>query len=623
MEEDIKKKIITLIVGTLVFAAGLIIPLFAPISENMKLILFLAAYLIMGRSVIKEMAENLAEGEFLDENFLMVVATAGAFLVGNYAEGAAVMLFFEIGELFERLAVDRSRASIVGLMDIRPDLARVRRDGEYIEVKPSEVHIGDRIRIEPGERVPLDGVILSGNGSIDTTQLTGESMPRDAAPGDTLLSGSVVMNGVLEVRVEKEFGDSTASRILEMVENAGSRKAESEKFITRFAHYYTPIVVGCAAAVAIIPSLLTGDWHTWVYRGLTFLVISCPCALVISIPLSFFGGLGAASRQGILVKGSNYLEALTKLDTIVFDKTGTLTKGGFSVSEIISERLPKEKLLEYAAYAESFSPHPISVSLRKAFNKEIDKERVSSYEEIPGRGIHAYIEFSGEPRREIFAGNALLMKEQGQEIPKEERPGTPIFIMVNGHYEGYVLISDTIKEEAPDAIQSLKESGTKRFVMLTGDNRISAKAVADRLGMTGWYAELLPGDKVAKVEELLAEDGREGKLAFVGDGMNDAPVLARADVGVAMGALGCDAAIEAADVVIMDDSLSKLNLAVRIARKTLRITKENISFSITVKIAVLVLAALGFADMWAAVFADVGVMILAVLNSVRTLRIRP
>jgi len=622
MTPKIRKQIILIITGAVIYFAAIVLPLFLQIGDTAELILFLASYLIIGRSVIRKTAQNLANGVIFDENFLMVVASAGAFVTGSNAEAVAVMLFYQIGEIFEKLAVNRSRRSISELMDIRPETARVKRGSGWEEVKPEEVHPGDVIQIKPGERVPLDGVVSSGSGSIDTQQLTGESMPRDIGPGEVILSGSVNQSSVLLVTVSKEYGESTVARILDLVENAGSRKAASENFITKFARYYTPAVVLSAAVLAVIPSVMTGDWHTWVYRGLTFLVISCPCALVISIPLTFFGGIGASSHRGILVKGSNYLETLAKADTFVFDKTGTLTKGTFEVKEIVSYGMPKEKLLELAACAEQYSSHPIAASLRAEYGKEIQEAYVKKTEEIPGNGVSAEIAMPGEQVRSVKVGNARMMKESSADFKEEKLPGTVSYVSVDGVYAGYILIGDILKEDAEAAIASLKHSGVRRCIMLTGDNETTAAYAAGKLGLTGWFAELLPGDKVTHVEELLSGEDREGALAYVGDGMNDAPVLARADVGVAMGALGSDAAIEAADVVIMDDQLSKLSLAVKIARKTLKIVRENIVFSLAVKAAILVLAAVGLADMWAAVFADVGVMMIAVLNAVRILRIR-
>jgi len=622
MTKKIHRQIILILIGTAIYLTGIILPRFLAIGDNAELIIFLAAYAVIGRSVVQKTARNLANGVVFDENFLMVVATVGAFLVGSNAEAVAVMLFYQIGEVFEKLAVNRSRRSISALMDIRPEKARVKRGSGWEEVTPEEVHPGDVIQIKPGERVPLDGVVASGSGSIDTQQLTGESMPRDIGPGEVILSGSVCQSSVLTVTVSKEYGESTVARILDLVENAGSRKAASENFITKFARYYTPAVVFSAAALALIPSFLTGDWHTWVYRGLTFLVISCPCALVISIPLTFFGGIGASSHRGILVKGSNYLETLAKADTFVFDKTGTLTKGTFAVKEIVSSTMPEEKLLELAACAEQYSSHPIALSLRAKYGKALHEEYVKKLEEVPGNGVNAEIALPGEPVRHVKVGNARMMRADNADFHEEQLPGTVCYVSSDGVYAGYILISDILKDDAAEAIASLKHSGVRKCIMLTGDNETAAEDAAGRLGLTGWYAGLLPGDKVTHVEELLSEEDRKAALAYVGDGMNDAPVLARADVGVAMGALGSDAAIEAADVVIMDDQLSKLSLAVKIARRTLKIVHENIVFSLAVKLAILVLAAVGLANMWAAVFADVGVMVIAVLNAVRILRIR-
>lgn len=625
MTKKLKKRIKRVGAGAVCyFAAVLLEKLIPGLNGIIRLVVFLAAYVIIGGDVVKNAVKNIGHGQIFDENFLMVIATVGAFFVGDYPEAVAVMLFYQVGECFQSYAVNKSRKSITALMDIRPDYANVLRDGEEKEVDPDEVAIGETIVIKPGERIPLDGTILTGSSALDTMALTGESLPRDVTAGDEVISGCINLSGVLEVKVSKEFGQSTVAKILDLVENASSKKAESENFITKFAKYYTPIVVFCALALAVIPPIiLSGGWSTWIYRALTFLVISCPCALVISIPLSFFGGLGGSSKAGILIKGSNYLEALADAEIVVMDKTGTLTKGNFAVAKILTEEgVREEELLEYAAYAESYSTHPISQSLVKAYQdagNELVKERLKTVEEIAGHGVKAVID--GEA---VLVGNEKLMKrEQVIVSPKRQQEvlaGTLVHVAKDGRYLGAVVIADEIKPDAKEAVAGMKAMGIKQIVMLTGDRKEAAEYVAGELGITAVYAELLPGDKVDRVEELFDRKSEKGKLIFVGDGINDAPVLARADIGIAMGGLGSDAAIEAADVVIMTDEPSKIAKAMKISVKTLRIVKENIVFAIGVKVLVLLLAAIGMANMWAAVFADVGVAVIAILNAMRALK---
>ena len=625
MTKKLKKRIKRVGAGAVCyFAAVLLEKLIPGLNGIIRLVVFLAAYVIIGGDVVKNAVKNIGHGQIFDENFLMVIATVGAFFVGDYPEAVAVMLFYQVGECFQSYAVNKSRKSITALMDIRPDYANVLRDGEEKEVDPDEVAIGETIVIKPGERIPLDGTILTGSSALDTMALTGESLPRDVTAGDEVISGCINLSGVLEVKVSKEFGQSTVAKILDLVENASSKKAESENFITKFAKYYTPIVVFCALALAVIPPIiLSGGWSTWIYRALTFLVISCPCALVISIPLSFFGGLGGSSKAGILIKGSNYLEALADAEIVVMDKTGTLTKGNFAVAKILTEEgVREEELLEYAAYAESYSTHPISQSLVKAYQdagNELVKERLKTVEEIAGHGVKAVID--GEA---VLVGNEKLMKrEQVIVSPKRQQEvlaGTLVHVAKDGRYLGAVVIADEIKPDAKEAVAGMKAMGIKQIVMLTGDRKEAAEYVAGELGITAVYAELLPGDKVDRVEELFDRKSEKGKLIFVGDGINDAPVLARADIGIAMGGLGSDAAIEAADVVIVTDEPSKIAKAMKISVKTLRIVKENIVFAIGVKVLVLLLAAIGMANMWAAVFADVGVAVIAILNAMRALK---
>ncbi len=594
--------------GVLLVAAYLL-----PLEHWWKLAAFLVPYLLIGWDVLWKAIRNIAHGQIFDENFLMSIATIGAFVLGEYPEGVFVMLFYQVGELFQSYAVGKSRRSITQLMDICPDYSNVRRDGELVQVEPDEVKIDDVIVVKPGEKIPLDGIVTSGTSSLNTAALTGESLPRTVCEGDEVISGCVNMEGLLEIKVTKEFGQSTVSKILELVENSSAKKARTENFITKFAKYYTPCVVFGAVLLAILPPLLLGlSWSEWIERALIFLVISCPCALVISVPLSFFGGIGGASRQGVLVKGGNYLEALSKAETVVFDKTGTLTKGVFDVTAIYPVNCDEKELIEYAALAESYSDHPIARSVKDAYGKPIPQERISDVKELAGRGVFALID-----GKQVFAGNDKLMKEADIEY-SEETKGTAVHVAVNGKYMGHLLISDRIKEDSAKAIQDLKSAGIKNTVMLTGDEKAAGEAVANALKLDKVYTKLLPAEKVERVEALLAEKSG-GTLVFVGDGINDAPVLSRADVGIAMGAMGSDAAIEAADIVLMDDKPSKIAAALKISRKTMRIVWQNIIFALAVKLAVMVLGALGVANMWEAVFADVGVCVLAVLNSMRTM----
>ncbi|MGN0803632.1 MAG: heavy metal translocating P-type ATPase [Candidatus Faecivicinus sp.] len=612
MSKKQKMMLARIVAGAVLFVAAILIP-----AEGwMKLVLFLVPYLVVGWKVLKKAAINIAHGQVFDENFLMCIATIGAFASGEYMEGVAVMLFYQVGELFENYAVGRSRKSISELMDIRPDVANVERDGAIEEVDPEEVAVGDVIVVQPGERVPLDGTVIEGCSMLDTAALTGESVPRSVRTGDSVISGCINQSGVLRIHVEKEFGESTVSKILELVENSSSRKAEAEKFITKFARYYTPAVCFAAVALAVVPSLITGDWLMWVKRALLFLVVSCPCALVISIPLSFFGGIGGASRQGVLIKGANFLETLAKVDTVVFDKTGTLTEGTFKVTAVHPEKMSEAELLELAALVESYSTHPISRSIIDAYGRDPERHRVAEVEEIAGHGVKATV----DGHRVVAAGNSRLMESLGAKWTPCERTGTIIHIAVDGEYEGHIVISDIVKPDAAEAIQALRGLGVRRTVMLTGDSEAVGKRVAEELGLDEAFCGLLPADKVEHVEQLLKES--KGALAFVGDGINDAPVLSRADIGIAMGALGSDAAIEAADVVLMNDRPSSISTAISISRRTHRIVKQNIVFALGVKAIVLVLSALGLANMWAAVFADVGVSVLAILNAMRALRFR-
>ena len=594
-----------------------------PVEGYLRFGLFMIPYLIIGYDILKKAFKGIRNKQVFDENFLMAVATIGAILLGDYTEGTAVMLFYQIGELFQSYAVGRSRRNISELMDIRPDYANVENNGELEQVDPDEVAIGTIIIVQPGEKVPIDGVITEGTSTLNTSALTGESLPRSAKVGDEVISGCINMTGLLKIRTTKEFGESTVSKILELVENSSSRKSKSENFISKFAKYYTPAVCYGALALALLPPivlLIMGKpamWGDWIYRALTFLVISCPCALVISIPLSFFAGIGGASNQGVLVKGSNYLETLAQTKYVVFDKTGTMTQGVFEVSGIHHSQIPDEKLLEYAALAECSSSHPISKSLQKAYGKPVDRNRVTDIEEISGNGVIAKVDGVS-----VAAGNAKLMNRLGIAYQECHHVGTVVHMAVDGRYAGHILISDIIKPHAKEAIAELKKAGISRTVMLTGDSRRVADQVAAELGIDEVYSELLPADKVTKVEELLDKKTAKEKLAFVGDGINDAPVLSRADIGIAMGALGSDAAIEAADIVLMDDDPLKISKAIKIARKCIRIVYENIYFAIGIKVLCLILGAIGIANMWMAIFADVGVMIIAVLNAIRALFVK-
>lgn len=620
------KKQKKVLIRILLSAALLILLNVLPIGEGfLRLGLFLIPYLIIGYDILLKAWKGIRNRQVFDENFLMTVATIGAIILGEYVEGTAVMLFYQIGELFQSYAVGKSRRNISDLMDIRPDYANIEKDGVLEKTDPDEVAVGDVIVVQPGEKVPIDGIIIEGTTSLNTSALTGESLPREAKAGDEVISGCINMNGLIRIRTTKEFGESTASKILELVENASSKKSRSENFITKFARYYTPAVCYGAAALAILPPLvrmlvlgLSPEWSDWILRALTFLVISCPCALVISIPLSFFAGIGGASSAGVLVKGSNYLETLAQTECVVFDKTGTMTEGVFEVSGIHHSTLPDETLLEYAALAECHSSHPISKSLQKAYGKPVDQTRVSDVQEISGNGVAARIDGS----LDIAVGNARLMERIGAKSVPCSGTGTLVHVAVNGVYAGHILISDRIKPHAEEAVRALENAGVKRAVMLTGDAKPVADAVSKELGIREVYSELLPADKVTMVEKLLGEKSSRGSLAFVGDGINDAPVLSRADVGIAMGAMGSDAAIEAADIVLMDDDPLKIAQAIRIARKCIRIVYENIYFAIGVKLICLVLGAFGIANMWTAIFADVGVMVLAVLNAIRTLRVK-
>ena len=609
----------------IIIAAVLVIALqFIPVKGYVRFGLYMIPYLVIGYDILKKAGKGILNRQIFDENFLMAVATIGAIALGDYKEGTAVMLFYQIGELFQSYAVGKSRRNISDLMDIRPDYANVEKDGELEQVDPDEIEIGTVIVVQPGEKVPIDGVVVEGTSSLNTSALTGESVPREVSVDDEIISGCINMTGLLKIRTTKEFGESTVSKILELVENASSRKPRSENFISKFAKIYTPAVCYGALALAILPPIvrmafmgLAPEWGDWVYRALTFLVISCPCALVISIPLSFFAGIGGASREGVLVKGSSFLETLSQTKIVVFDKTGTMTKGVFEVNGIHHSPYKDEELLEYAALAESYSTHPISKSLQRAYGKPIDKNRVSDVEEIGGHGLTAKVD-----GKVVAAGNAKLMKKLGIEYHDCSHVGTIVHVAIDGKYAGHILISDVIKEHAAEAIAALKKSGIEKTVMLTGDAKNVADHVAAQLGIDEVCSELLPGDKVEKVEELLTKKSEKDKLVFVGDGINDAPVLSRADIGIAMGALGSDAAIEAADIVLMDDDPLKISKAIRISRKCIRIVYENIYFAIGIKVICLVLGALGIANMWFAIFADVGVMILAVLNAIRTLFVK-
>lgn len=621
MTKKQKKALIRIIIS--VALVGLISLL--PVKGYLRFGMFMIPYLVIGYDILRKAIKGIMNRQVFDENFLMAVATIGAIALGDYTEGVAVMIFYQIGELFQSYAVGKSRRNISELMDIRPDYANIRTEsGELEQVDPDEVEIGSIIVVQPGEKVPIDGIIVEGKSSLNTSALTGESLPRDAAAGDEIISGCINMTGVLEIKTTREFGESTVSKILDMVENASSRKSRSENFISKFAHYYTPIVCYLAAALAILPPLVSilflriaPNWGEWIFRALTFLVISCPCALVISIPLSFFAGIGGASRSGVLVKGSNYLETLAQTSCVVFDKTGTLTQGVFAVASVHPAGMTEAELLEYAALAESYSGHPISKSLQKAYGKSADQNRIGEVEEISGNGVKAVID-----GKEVAVGNDKLMKKLGVSYEESNEIGTIVHVAIDGKYAGNILISDQSKPTSAEAIKSLKKAGVSKTVMLTGDRRNVAEHVAKELGLTEYYAELLPADKVTSVEKLLAEQGSHDKLAFVGDGINDAPVLSRADIGIAMGAMGSDAAIEAADIVLMDDDPMKIVKAIKIARKCIRIVYENIYFAIGIKVICLILGALGIANMWAAIFADVGVMVIAVLNAIRALSVK-
>lgn len=621
-----QKKMLTRIIIAAVMVIGLNM---ISLPEIPRFLLYLAAYLVIGYDILRKAGRGILNRRVFDENFLMAIATVGAFALavytgsGDYNEAVTVMLFYQIGELFQSYAVGKSRRNISALMDIRPDYANVERDGKLEQVDPDEVEIGSVIVVQPGEKVPLDGIVLEGTSSLNTSALTGESLPRDVKQGDEIISGCINMTGVLKIRTTKEFGESTVSKILELVENSSSRKSKSEDFISKFARIYTPAVCYGALALAILPPVVqmlffgnAPTWGTWIYRALTFLVISCPCALVISIPLSFFAGIGGASKEGVLIKGSNYMETMSKTKYVVFDKTGTLTQGVFEVEAVHHNEMDEKELLEYAALAECASSHPISKSIQKAYGKEIDRNRVKDIREISGHGILAKVD-----GREVAAGNVKLMKKLGVEYKECHSVGTIIHMAVDGKYEGHIVIADIIKPKAKEAIARLKKAGVQKTIMLTGDAKAVAEQVAQSLGIDEVYSELLPGDKVTKVEEILAKKAEQEKLAFVGDGINDAPVLTRADIGIAMGAMGSDAAIEAADVVLMDDDPMKISKAIKISRKCLDIVYQNIIFALVIKFGCLALGAVGIANMWFAIFADVGVMVLAVLNAIRALRV--
>lgn len=616
MNDNMRKSLIRIIAGSILLAAAVLVD---GRLDWLKLLLFLTSYILVGGDIILRAIRNITKGKVFDENFLMAIATIGAMIISEYAEGIAVMLLYQIGELFQSYAVDKSRRSIADLMDIRPDYANVKKENELIKTSPDEVEVGDIIVIKPGERIPLDARVIEGVSMVDTSALTGESLPREVEPGKDILSGCINVNGVITAEVTKEYDESTVSKILDLVENASSKKSRSEQFITRFARYYTPIVVILAVLLALLPPFLIegASFSEWTYRALSFLVVSCPCALVISIPLTFFSGIGGASKKGILVKGSNYFEPLANTEIMVFDKTGTLTKGVFEVQEINPQGMLSEELLELTAHAESFSTHPISGSILKAYGKDVDQSIVSDANEIAGHGIEAVVR-----GKMIIAGNAKLMKLRGIDYSRDELVGTVVHVGIDNQYAGYILIADELKKDSAEAIKKLRATSIKQTVMLTGDNHSVGEKIAGILGLDKVFAELLPGDKVDKLEELLTQTSDKGKLAYVGDGINDAPVLARADVGIAMGGLGSDAAIEAADVVIMTDEPSKIPLAIRISKKIMRIANQNIVFAIGVKIIILILSALGITNLWAAIFGDVGVTIIAVINSFRALKIK-
>ncbi|WP_426351350.1 heavy metal translocating P-type ATPase [Alloiococcus sp. CFN-8] len=616
-DEGITEQIVQFATATLLFTVASAFQF----SERITMLLFFLSYLLAGGEVVLRAFKNIIRGQVFDENFLMTIATIGAFAIGEYPEGAAVMLFYQIGELFQDMAINRSRKSISDLMDIRPDYANLLVNGETVKVSPEEVRVGDIIVVKPGEKVPLDGVIVQGHSMVDTSALTGESVPREVEKGNDVLAGFINNNGVINIKVAKSFGESTVTKILDLVQNASGRKAPTENFITKFARYYTPIVVITAALLAVIPPIIIpgASFSDWLYRGLVFLVISCPCALVVSIPLGFFGGIGGASKNGILIKGSNFLEALNDVETVVFDKTGTLTKGVFKVSKISPYNGFKEdELLEYTAMAESYSNHPIATSIISAYGKEVDKKLVKEYEEIAGHGTKAMVK-----GKEILAGNKRLMESQNISYQRQEKPGTVVYIAIDKKYAGYILIADELKEDSKEAIRRLKDLGIKRTIMLTGDNRMVAHSIAESLGLDEVHSELLPQDKVSKFEEIAEGSTSKRRVAFVGDGINDAPVLARADIGIAMGGLGSDAAIEAADIVIMNDEPDKIGEALMIAKNTRKIVWQNIVFALGVKAIVLIMGAMGMASMWAAVFADVGVALIAVLNAMRVLSYKP
>lgn len=624
MSKKQKKVLIRIIISSVLLVALMITSKLVQLNKWVEFVLFLVPYLIIGYDILKKAIKGIAKGQVFDENFLMAVATIGAVALGDFAEGAAVMLFYQIGELFQSVAVGKSRRNITSLMDIRPDYANVEVDGKLEKVDPDDVEIGTYIVVNPGEKVPIDGVVVSGESTLNTSALTGESVPRSVKSGDEIISGCINLTGVLRIKTSKEFGDSTVSKILDLVENSSMKKSKSENFITKFARYYTPAVCGGALVLAVLPPvvrMIMGEsamWGDWITRALTFLVISCPCALVISIPLSFFAGIGCASANGVLVKGSNYLEALSDTQYIVFDKTGTLTKGVFEVTGIYpANGFDENTIVGLASYAESASNHPISISLKKYFGKEIKRDSVSDIEEIAGHGVSAVVN-----GHKVYAGNIKLMHKENIAVDAEHNEGTVVYVSCDGIYAGCIVISDVVKDNSKKAISSLKKSGIDKTVMLTGDSKETAKRVAENLGLDEYHAELLPADKVEWVEKLLGEKSPKKKLAFVGDGINDAPVLSRADIGIAMGALGSDAAIEAADIVLMDDDPSKIALARKISVHTLKIVKENIWFALIVKAVCLVLGALGIANMWIAIFADVGVMVLAVLNAIRALKVK-
>ncbi|MBO5303787.1 MAG: cadmium-translocating P-type ATPase [Lachnospiraceae bacterium] len=618
------KKQKKVLVRILIAAALMITFSILPLKGMIKFALFMIPYLVIGYDILRKAGKGILNRQVFDENFLMAVATVGAIILGEYTEGVAVMLFYQIGELFQSYAVGKSRKNISELMDIRPDYANIEVDGSIQQIDPDEVEIGTIILVQTGEKIPIDGIITEGTSTLNTSALTGESLPKEVSAGDEVISGCINLTGVLKIRTTREFGESTVSKILELVENSSSRKSKSENFISKFARYYTPLVCYGALALAVLPPIFNmlifkhpAEWNEWIYRALTFLVISCPCALVISIPLTFFAGIGGASREGILVKGSNYLETLAKTDCVVFDKTGTLTQGVFEVVGVHHNILDDERIVEYAALAECYSSHPISKSLQKAYGKPIDRSRIKDVQEISGNGVTAVVD-----GKNIAAGNGKLMKRLGIDYQECQHVGTVVHLAIDGTYAGHILIADQLKQHTKEAVHALHAAGMKNTVMLTGDAKNVAECVAEEIGISQVYSELLPADKVKKVEELLAQEGKKEKLAFVGDGINDAPVLSRADIGIAMGALGSDAAIEAADVVLMDDDPLKVVKAIRIARKCIRIVYENIYFAIGIKVLCLILGALGIANMWLAIFADVGVMVLAVLNAVRALAIK-